>query len=507
MGGGGGQPLPDSPLSSDGSAVATDDATGFEIIGDTEVRSAREYLGNSLDFFLPLSWINQSGPVELEFELTDPVGESLECAEPDGNSDCQALVTFDPWTLRQIDFHSVPYNSNHQFELEVDATGGTYVLTTTGNSSDPIQFDASAEDVEDEVKDLLNVGLNHKRVSVSCSGCGGSGKRTYWILVLRGQPEVLALNDGSLDGIASIKTTRVGGRTLKPTDRQMLEQVQRVTDVFPTKRIDFRLRDFASLNRAPNLSKVNTGLVVARWENRVRDPFGTQPHSSFGVLLESGPDAGGMAVGDVASWFTDDTEGPRGEGYARNRAGHEVAHVYSQGHAVTAPGNIRRVGICNAKAGSGTPFHPFVEDTGITNPFSEPSGQTLWPLLGPLSLGPDDEVWGTSPRAFANGLPESLVVTDPRFSAALMSYCSTFSGQGRWVSSSTYSDLVDGYGRGGAESRQPTRVGTADYVLVTGTVDPENGAVALSPLITVSGSDPGYDPGRYSCRHPRRHGQ
>ena len=513
-----GQPLPDSPLSTSVRATAGDDATAFMLIddddadtvADDDIVSYRAGLVNSLDFLLPADWIDQGGAVELEFELTVPIDGVLECAEPDGNPDCNVSVTFEPSAVPLMDFYAFPYNRNHVFELEVDALAGVYVLSSGGRDSDPIAFDATRETVRSAAADVFD--LDEDRVDVSCRGCGGSAIRTYTLTVMRGDEESLLVDDGSLAGNATVTTAQTGGSTIVPTQKQMREQVRRVTDVFPIDRIDYRYRDIGGYFLVPTLEETNERMYQIALLDSIMDSLGSSHEglTRFGYMLDTGPVSagGGLARSDwgVSSSYAQGTEALTASGYARNRGGHEAAHVYGRPHAVTGPrfdppqpGAVGTIGICGAKAKLAAEFHPFTEDTGLDNLGAEnPADSTTWPTIGTLSDGFDAEIWGSSPRAVADGFEfRHLAVIDPRSSAALMSYCSPRRpAQSRWVSSYAYGKLRESLGSGnGTEAREPTGGGIGDYVIVFGSMDPETEEVSLDPIVTVNGIDPGFQPG------------
>ncbi len=169
----GGSPLPGSPLPSDGLRFAqlAEDAT---VADDPETpetnESWRAHLENSLQFTLPDSWIDHAEAVDLEFRVSSPLNSVLACEEPDGSPDCVARVIFENAERPLIEFFAAAYNQNHDFKLEVNATGGTFILSSDGRDSDPIPFDATVEELEDAVEDVLN--SRDGRVRVWCDECG-----------------------------------------------------------------------------------------------------------------------------------------------------------------------------------------------------------------------------------------------------------------------------------------------------------------------------------------------
>jgi hypothetical protein len=295
-----------------------------------------------------------------------------------------------------------------------------------------------------------------------------------------------------------------GGPLITPTDDHLREQARRVSDVFPSRGVDFRLRQLNDYNQAPTLLKVNNRISKARKLDKVSGRF-TPGTKSFGFLLERGPTStkAGLAWLNVSTTYAGFTEGPRNGGYRRSTGAHEGSHTYGRAHAVVFDrGPLGSIGLCGSKFNDlASPIHPFVEDTGIENPPAADIDESLrhtWPTIGPLSNGPDDEIWGFSPRAFANGAGfEHLVVVDPRMSAELMSYCDPpVEAQNRWVSTFTYGILRNRLGGASRESSAgEPGLGSGTYMLVAGSIDEETGEVELEPAISVSGLDPGNDPG------------
>lgn len=501
----GGQPLEGSPLSTDGLRFASvaDDAAAFSYVsGGDDVDSWREDLGNSANFTLPASWVSGTEPVSLEFQLSSPLNQELECAEPDATPDCSVSVRFETIGRPQIEFYSVPYDRNEILDLAISsATGGSYTLSSSDRVSDPIAWNATAEVLEDAVEDVLN--SRDGRVRVGCaSGCGDNTPldRRFRITILRGQNEELLMDDSDLAGSATINILQDGGPTIAPSDVHLREQVRRVSDVFPSLGVDFRLRSMNGYNRAPTLLKVNTRMEKIR---SVDFTYGRLVDKAFAFLLEIGPSStkSGMAWLDVSStyaWFAED---PEDGGDRRSIGMHEAAHTFGRAHAVVfGQGHLGNVGICGSRYSdlAFPPTHPFVEETEIENESAiADEVRFTWPTIGPLSLTPDDEIWGFSPRAYANGPGFGhLVVVDPRLSAELMSYCDPPGDrQDLWVSSFSYEKLRQRLGGRGVETREARGTGFGDYLLVSGWINAETQEVELDPAIRISGLNPGNEPG------------
>ncbi len=497
----GGAPLAGSPLSPEEPTVdLVADATVVDDPSTSADESVRALIDGSLNFVLPPSWTDPTlQPVELEFEIAGPDDLFIECAEPDGSPDCTVGVRFEDVPRPQMAMVAVPYDRNEVRELQVSATGGSYVLSSEGRDSDPLQFDDDAEAVEGAVEDVLNASDGRVRVA----GGGGSGTRTFTIRIMRGQPEDLTVDDSGLSGSAAVSLVQAGGPEIRPSDEHLREQARRISDVFPVASVDRRLTDINGFNRAPNVIKVNTRLQTARTFGLVFGEYVAEA-KSFGTMLGAFPGStrSGQAWVRVASAYSSGTEDPTDGGRWRNIGVHEATHSFGRAHAVTRtdPTGLFRSGVCGSHGHIHTPtLHPWVESTGWDNRLvTDFYPDTTWPTIGPLSAGPDDEVWGFSPRAYANGAGfEHLVVIDPWRAAALMSYCDPAGArQDLWPSTLTYDVLgqrihEDAPGPSSGERGG----GSSDYVIVAGEIDPATGDAVLEPVMRATGVDPGFDPG------------
>lgn len=505
----GGVPLPGSPLVAPAPATVGNDASAFAVVDgpdadsdpDDQIVSFRGKLSNSLNYLLPANWINQGGTVDLDFELTTPTDQVLECAEPDGDANCSVSVQFEAIDRPVIEFFSAPYHRNERRQILVNATGGTYEFVSGGDRSDPVPWDAGLDEIEDAVEDVLNSRDGRVRVA-GFRSCGSPAAGVYTsITILRGQSEDLEIDDSGLAGSATMQLCEAGGPMLAPTHDHLREQVRRITDVFPTSGVDFRLRDMGHFKRAPTLLKVNTRLSKIRAADRILGNFAPK---SFALLLELGPTSTktGMAWLAVSSTYANYREDPTDGGQSRSTGGHEAAHTYGRAHAVVADqGALGSVGLCGSEyLDQASPLHPFVEETGVENELAGDIDESIrftWPTIGPLSSGPDDEIWGFSPRAYANGPGfEHLVVVDPRMSAELMSYCDPpGTQQDRWISSFSYEKLANRVR--GASRDAPGRgaAATQEFFLIAGSIDEVTGEVEMEPITRLSGNDPGFDAG------------
>ncbi len=327
--------------------------------------------------------------------------------------------------------------------------------------------------------------------------------RGYDIIVSRGQAEELLVDDALLAGTAVVTTTQIGGPRKVPTDEHLREQMRRISDVFPTNSVDYRLRDLGGFNKAPTLLKVNKRLKTVRAMDKAWGDINPGIRS-FAFLLDIGPSSTktGMAWLKVSSTYGLWAEAPTAGGRSRSTGAHEGAHTWGRAHAVflyRPPWGS--IGLCGSKYNDlASPHHPFIEWTGIEHDLVhdiDDAWRFFWPTIGPLSE-PDDEIWGFSPRAYANGVGfDHLVVIDPRLSAELMSYCDQGRGeQDRWVSSFSYEKLRQRLGSGNGESGSDGELGgEGDYMIIAGAIDDVTGEVEMEPALRVTGFDPGNDVG------------
>jgi len=500
----GGSPLGGSPLAPEQMWVdVVPDATVIDDPDTSANEAVRGRIDGSLNFVLPPSWTDPTlQPVELEFVITGPGGsQRLACEEPDGEPDCTASVAFEDVPRPIIEFFVVPYDRNEDRRLEVVASSGTFTLHSGGSASDPLDHAANAGDIEAAVEDVL--GARDGRVIVWCDQCPDPpDPRVFTILTLRGRGEMLTVDDDVLNGSASLTLRQAGGTPIGPTRRDLREQVRRISDMFPTSSVDFRLRELRGFNRAPTLLKANTRLKKARMIDRLKGNH-VDGSKTFGYLLQQGPTStkNGLAWLTVSSTYSFNAEDPTDGDELRNVGVHEAAHTYGRAHAVTFDrGPLGSVGVCDSKYNDLlSQLYPFVEETDWPN--DEAIDDMLdhsWPTIGPLSDGADDEIWGFSPRALANGPGfEHLVVVDPRKSVAFMSYCDApGSGQDHWMSSFSYGHLAQRIERGSRAAGGPEGGPTDDdYVLVVGSIDGATGAVTFEPVTRMGGDDPGFEPG------------
>lgn len=116
-------------------------------------------------------------------------------------------------------------------------------------------------------------------------------------------------------------------------------------------------------------------------------------------------------------------------------------------------------------------------------------------MLGPLSTGPDNEVWGLDNR-YVRVNTNNLAVVDPRQTFELMSYCDGGGPQGRWISKFTYEGLKSAFPTAPAVAAFPPVSG--DFVVVRAAIDFDADSADLQPTSFVSGTVDMLDPGE--CR-------
>jgi len=285
-----------------------------------------------------------------------------------------------------------------------------------------------------------------------------------------------------------------GGTTHQPSTTELFEQMFRFRSILPVAGIDYRMDTMGNYSTTPTLGTVNRDLATKRFFDAFFCFFGCDDPTTFrsryyGVL--TGPnDAGGLAngiPGTVSSGFLGGTGARGATGYARNRGPHELAHTLGRHHAVdrSLPPNAsgQLVGRCNEVADSSAPGH---------SPF-ETVGGNVRPVLGPLSTGTDNEMWGLDNRMLY--VDTNLAVVNPQNTFELMGYCNGGGAQGRWISAFTYRGLRGSFPAASAEAG-PTADGT-DFVLVSGTIDLGADTAELASALELTGRPPAPAGGQY----------
>ncbi|MFC7615052.1 DUF1194 domain-containing protein [Actinokineospora soli] len=280
-----------------------------------------------------------------------------------------------------------------------------------------------------------------------------------------------------------------GGNPVQPTTTELFEQMFRFRSILPIAAIDYRMDTMGNYASAPSLETVNQDLAVKRFLDIFLCVFGcTDPTTGasryYGVLSGNGGGLANDIPGTVSSGFLSGTGARGSTGYARNRGPHELAHNLGRHHAVdpSLPPNGAGllVGRCGEVADSSAPGH---------TPF-ETVGGNVRPVLGPLSSGADNEVWGLDNRMLLSNT--DLAVVDPRVTFELMSYCGG-GAQGRWISAFTYQGVRGAFPSAAAASAADA----GDFVLVNGSVDLAAGTASLAPALELTGFAPPSAGGDY----------
>lgn len=503
-----GSPLPGSPLLPDNgfSVQIVEDVTIIDDPATDANESWRAGVRNSLNYTLPMSWINHAEVLDLSFSVTDPPNQVLGCAEPDGSPDCQVSVSFIEGANPRIQLFSVPYVQGSEFRVDIAATEGFYHFSSGGRTSDPLAFNAGREEVEEALEYVLD--SNKKRLFVWSS----NENSRHRVFTHSGNDESLSVDGSNLEGgTITLTEVTVGGSTIAPTTTgwgDLREQVSRVSDALPIRSVDFVFRQLNGYNDTPRAGTVNRRLETLRGIEFLTGNRGKYYGYLLGSMIEGG--RGGMAWLNVSNTFAQGTEAPTEGNRGRNVGVHEGLHMYGRGHAVIerpTPVSINKVGICGSKYNASIGNHPFVEVIdGVENTSrtaNEDRWEFTWPTIGPLSSGSDDEVWGFSPRAYRNGY-DALTVIDPRNSVALMSYCDapTTTGQDRWPSRFTYDKMINGLLAPANNSPMAAEIlaGPDDYIFISGYIDEETELPVFDPVLYASGSDPDYEGGELQVK-------
>jgi hypothetical protein len=274
-----------------------------------------------------------------------------------------------------------------------------------------------------------------------------------------------------------------GGAAQQPSTTELFEQMFRFRSILPVAAIDYRMDTMGNYSSTPALTTVNTDLAVKRFFDAFLCFFGCSDPTTFssryyGVLTGNGGGLANGIPGTVSSGFLDGSGARGGTGYARNRGPHELAHNLGRHHAVDPslppdPSGLL-VGRCGEVADTAAPGH---------TPF-ETVGGNVRPVLGPLSAGADNEIWGLDNRMLHTDT--NLAVVNPQNTFELMSYCNGGGAQGRWISAFTYQGLRGSFPSATTAAAGPTADGT-DFVLVSGTIDLGANTAELAPTLELTG--------------------
>ncbi|MFM1964668.1 MAG: hypothetical protein RL134_393 [Actinomycetota bacterium] len=290
------------------------------------------------------------------------------------------------------------------------------------------------------------------------------------------------------------------GTLREPTDAELVENMYRTEDIFPTRYVDFDF-DWLPVNvddTIPDLDRVNAFLTLYG----LYEDCGSDCAKYYGILSGSG---GGLATGipgTAASGFLSGTGASEAYGYARNRGPHEIAHMYGAHHIVNAAENGKtsrlKYGWCTEEGGLTAPEFPHWF-------FSSAAGADR-PSFGPLGSD-DEEVWGMSPRFVSRNA--DLAVSDPGQVFPLMSYCGAVdrSSQFRWPSLQTYDVLADEF-LGSARTRPAAEPSARPFIVVRGLFDPQSpGSAEFLPVAPVTMRPPATNTGEWSIRLVDRRGK
>ncbi|GIH07676.1 hypothetical protein Rhe02_57430 [Rhizocola hellebori] len=271
------------------------------------------------------------------------------------------------------------------------------------------------------------------------------------------------------------------GTAFQPTTAQLSEQMFRFQSILPVAAINATMDTMGDYPTKPALSTVNSDLA----SKRTLDGASSQSRY-YGVLDGYGGGLANNIPGTVSSGFLEGVGAIGSTGYSRNIGPHEIGHNLGRHHAVdpTLPplNNGLLVGYCGEVAGPSAPGH---------TPFETVNGSKR-PVLGSLSDGADNEVWGLDNRMLTDNT--HLAVVDPRQTFELMGYCGG-SAQGKWVSRFTYTGLMGSFPAAAGVS-----VASADFVLVSGKIDFAANTAVVAPIVTATGSIATPAPGDYRVR-------
>ncbi|NNE11933.1 MAG: hypothetical protein HKN41_06755 [Ilumatobacter sp.] len=525
----GGLPLAGSPLLPLNDTVElTDDAT-----------QVRAELRASLNFLLPDAWTERDD-LTLVFDLTDPTGRELVCAEPDGDPNCRVDVTFTPSTAVELDVIGIGYTTDEVYELDISCANvpcaAPVGLALDGESLPTWQVSVLATDERCNSERGSGTSCHALATTVAASSLidrsdvsvtgritpsedGLSAEASWRIAVVGGDlPDLVVVPIPGGGPPLTVTHRRDGGTVVvPPSQNALVEQVERIRSAFPTDEIRVRFGTLPSFERKPttygDVNPVLGQYYLLNWGVDPTSDSGSPDESLFrrvgGFLIGGGErGSGGNAMNQVFSAYLGGSGAPSAGGYARNRGSHELAHSFGKEHATAADHPDRKdrtIGVCGAIASSDAKAHPFTEEIeDLTNgniedpPFSP---DELWPTIGPLAAGDatktDDEIWGLDTRRIWSD-SNSLSVVDPYETAELMSYCNTGIGQTRWPSAFTYAEIAAGI--------EASRVGTPDdpgqsddFVVVVGTVD-DAGDVAVEPIVGTNGRRPALPQGDLELR-------
>ncbi len=245
-----------------------------------------------------------------------------------------------------------------------------------------------------------------------------------------------------------------GGTNHNPTAADITQLQQRFNSMAP---ISSSLASTGSMTYSgpfsggkPITTNVNEQLESKRFWDGCISFFGCD-RLYYGALV--GPDIGGRANG-IPGTVACGTK--QNAGYGVNRHTHEIGHTVGVRHA---------------------PYCGAVDPSAPTFPYTANIGGMVVPTLGPMSMGPDDMIWGLA----AN----SQTVIDPNTIFDLMGYCGGF----RWNSKFTYNNLRTGFNStfnvsssSSSSGLTPPLLGADPHLLVRGIIDLQINTASVLPL-------------------------
>lgn len=326
----------------------------------------------------------------------------------------------------------------------------------------------------------------------------------------------------------------VGTARGTPTNKQLLEQMERVRSIFPVANIDYQLDqmitpfDVDSVELQLGIRAPIDWLVIINQVLAIKHTLDTansttiNPPLYYGSLIGGDGGIASGIPGVLASGYMESGDwyppGALHAGkYSRHIAAHELAHTLGKSHAAdsslgltTSNGIDYKRGICFEWASASTADYPFSavvivpDGSGATRDVS---------TIGPLDEGVDREIWGLDNRyvQFTFFREHELAVVNPRDTFALMSYCSlrrpgnrtNWSGpQGKWIGQPTYLKLQEVFASTFAPTSVPmtTSLGEGNYLFVRGTIDTSADTVSFGPTLSFTGNPAANEAGSYQIR-------
>lgn len=486
------------------------------ITASADVVADRRILDASLNFLLPDTWTGL-GDLDIAFILDPGLTQGMECDEPDESSNCRISVDFVQPIVPEIDFVAIPYWTDEIDGLvftipdEDKAPGGTFTLTVDGETTGDISIlDVFATDgaaIRFAIRDLSNIDSDEvvvKRIRKKVKKRGnvslGDDQFGYHVSIRNrtNLPQLTADGTNLTDVSLAVVPVQDGGAFYEPANTTLMEMYERVLTAMPTDTIDTQFRTLPDVfDFLPTTLDVNDALRAYRWLEEITCFGCVGPDLRFsGFMAGSHPyhaSAGNSQGLTLASFYGTSTL-LSSTAAIRQTAAHEAYHSYGKAHSTVTEWDSndndivdQTRGLCGSVADLDALLHPYVEQipnvvNGGLKLGSYPDD--TWPALGPMSFGPDWEVWGFDTR-YADRDLYGLSISSPYETASLMSYCRTSSGQGRWPSKFGYLEVDKGLrlGRVGTPE-DPGYVG--DVLIVTGSID-ESGAIEYEYVTSTQG--------------------